>query len=115
MTVKAAGAPPGPAATANRAEQAGSGRPAGGKSLPAAASAAPPVDRVEFAVRQIQQYLSESSRALEFQVDKQSGRTVIRVVNPENGELIRQIPSEEIVQIASTLSTRGGGLIDALA
>lgn len=97
----------------------------GGKGLPVTGKELPPPERVEppppepatvrKAVAQIQDYLSESRRSLEFQLDDTSGRTVIRVVNPESGELIRQIPGEEVLQIAAAIEREGLRLLDRRA
>jgi len=40
---------------------------------------------------------------LSFNLDEESGQTIIRVVDSESGELIRQIPSEEALAIAHQL------------
>jgi flagellar protein FlaG len=85
--------------------------PAGGESLPKTA-APPPPERVAQAVQQIQSYLNDSQRQLQFQIDQGSGRTIVRVVNPETGELIRQIPSEEAVKLAAAI--KGGRIISDL-
>jgi hypothetical protein len=81
---------------------------AGGKNLPAAAEVAK-------AITQIEGYLATSQRQLRFQVDEGSGRTVIRVVNPDNGELVRQIPSEEVLKVAAAITSGRPGLVDDLA
>jgi flagellar protein FlaG len=88
--------------------------PEGGRKLPPAPAPAPTPDRVEQAVQQIQSYLNNSQRQLQFQVDSSSGRTIVRVVNPESGELIRQIPSEEVLKLARALGASGGRIISAL-
>ncbi len=66
--------------------------------------------KVEQAVNQINQYVQTLSRDLHFTVDEDSGRTVVKVLNTETKEIIRQIPSEELLQIARHL-TDGGGLL----
>lgn len=40
---------------------------------------------------------------LQFSVDEASGRTVIKLVNAETDEVIRQIPSEELLQLQERL------------
>ena len=40
-------------------------------------------------------------RDLSFTMDEGSGKTVIKVMDSDSGEIIRQIPSEEIVAIAT--------------
>ena len=53
--------------------------------------------------------IQNTQRTLQFSVDEGSGSTVIRVIDSESGELIRQIPSEEMLVIANRLeaATRG--------
>jgi flagellar protein FlaG len=45
----------------------------------------------------------ENRRALRFQVDESSGDMVITVLNPETGEIVRQIPSPEVLAMARWL------------
>lgn len=61
---------------------------------------------------QIESYLKSTGRELEFSVDEASGRTVITVRNPETGETIRQIPSEEALRLARALGHQPNSLID---
>lgn len=92
--------------------------PSAGETVPAADTQAPaPVENIDLSgvVQQIESYLSSSQRSLNFRVDEASGRQVITVVNPENGEVIRQIPSEEALRMAASLSAGNTGLIDTLA
>jgi len=46
-----------------------------------------------------------ASRVLEFSIDAPSGLTVVTVRDQETGNVIRQIPSEEIVHLADMLSS----------
>ncbi len=103
------------ATTPTRADQGGKILPALGKGLPDTSKTEASPERVAEAVSRIQSYLSASSRELQISVDKGSGRTVVRVVNPETQELIRQIPNEEILKLAASLSKSGGGIISDLA
>ena len=41
------------------------------------------------------------NRNLEFSVDKDTGSQVIRVVDSETGELVRQIPPEQVLHVIS--------------
>lgn len=86
-----------------------------GKAVAANGDSLPPDEskqttKVEQAVNQINQYVQTLSRDLHFTVDKDSGRTVVKVLDTETKEIIRQIPSEELLQIARHL-TDGGGLL----
>ncbi len=54
-------------------------------------------------------------RNLNFSVDQISGRMVIKVFNSETKEMIRQIPSEEVLSLAQSLGNEIGALLDVLA
>lgn len=103
------------ATTPTKADQGGKVLPALGKSLPETSKAEAGPERVQEAVSRIQSYLSESQRELQISVDQGSGRTVVRVVNPETQEVIRQIPNEEILKLAASIGKSGGGIFSELA
>ena len=65
-----------------------------------------PIDTVK-SIEHLTEFLSNNARGLRFSVDDTSGRTVVTVVNPNNGEVIRQIPTEEILQVANALRRYG--------
>jgi len=52
------------------------------------------------AAAQLQEFVSSMGRNLSFSVDQSTGYNVVRVVNPDTGELIRQLPSEELLKIS---------------
>jgi flagellar protein FlaG len=54
-------------------------------------------------VVQLKEQTQSVSRQLEFRVDENSGRTLIKVTDRETGELIREIPSEEMVELGQRL------------
>lgn len=62
------------------------------------------VENVRAAAKQIESYLKSNGRALEFRVDSDTRQLVVTVRDPETGETIRQIPTEEVLQLARTLS-----------
>ena len=72
-------------------------------------------DDVKNAVAEIEKFLSESRRNLQFSTDEESGKIVVRVIASDSGELIRQIPSEEALRIAHSLSDVNSILFDAKA
>ncbi len=61
-----------------------------------------PLQRINAAMR---------PRGLEFEMSEQSSRIITRVIDRESGEIIRQIPAEEVVQIAKRLEEMQGSLI----
>lgn len=64
---------------------------------------APSEQQVSQALRSINDLLESRSPNLEFSVDKDSNRTVIKVVDKDSREVIRQMPTEEALQIAKAL------------
>lgn len=83
-----------------------------GKSLPAAA-ASEPADPAKLAnaVSELNQYVQSIQRDLEFSVDDQSGRTIIKVVDSQSKEVIRQIPPEEVLNLVRKLELATDGTI----
>ena len=107
---------PGAALPTGRPDRQANGKalPASGQNLPPETATEPTPAQVEKAVQQLQSYLNDSQRQLQFQVDAGSGRTIIRVVNSDTGELIRQIPSEEMLTLARAIGTHGGKILSSL-
>jgi len=65
----------------------------------------------EALVKPIQQINEVLRRyGVEFQLSEDSGRTIIRLIDRENGELIRQIPPEEALNAAQRLEEVKGRL-----
>jgi flagellar protein FlaG len=50
--------------------------------------------------QQLESFLKRVSRELEFHVDDASGRMVCSVRDAQTGDLIRQIPNEEVLRLA---------------
>jgi flagellar protein FlaG len=63
------------------------------------------------AVDAINQKLEESGQSLRFSLDQQSGQTVVRVVDAQTNELIRQIPTEVALAISHSLERLQGLLV----
>lgn len=49
---------------------------------------------------------------LQFQIDDDTGKTVIKMTHGETGELLRQIPSEEFIRIAKMVKENEQSLND---
>ncbi|WP_081178917.1 flagellar protein FlaG [Colwellia sp. PAMC 21821] len=69
-------------------------------------------EQLEKVAQQLQEFMGKMNRSLEFLVDKDSGRDVIKVLDKGTGELVKQYPSEEILTLISKLSNATGNLID---
>lgn len=80
---------------------------------PAAAPVPPPSlpdpqEQARIAAQQLQEYLRETDHELKFSIDEATGMTIVRIYNSATGELVRQIPSAEIVHIAEVLRQEAG-------
>jgi uncharacterized FlaG/YvyC family protein len=53
------------------------------------------------------QHLRESGRAISFRVSNSSGRTVIHEINPDTGEVIAEITSDNLMSLARGLGFSG--------
>jgi flagellar protein FlaG len=87
--------------------------------LPAASGAAvqsePAPAQLAQAVASINETLRALTPGLEFSVDQDSHRTVVRIVDQQTKELIRQMPSAETLEIAKALDRVQGLLISLRA
>lgn len=69
-------------------------------------------EQLKMVAQQLQDFMGEMNRGLEFSVDKDSGRDVIKVIDKKNGDLIKQYPTEEVLDMVSKLSDATGSLIN---
>ncbi|HEY6774357.1 MAG TPA: flagellar protein FlaG [Oxalicibacterium sp.] len=62
------------------------------------------------ALQSINKALQTSSSNLEFSVDDDTDRTIVKVVDQQTGDVIRQMPSAEALEIAKALDRAAGKL-----
>ena len=60
-------------------------------------------EALENVVSQLNAYIQNTQRDMDFSVDDATGRVVVRVVDSTTEEVIRQIPSEEMLAISRHL------------
>lgn len=60
-------------------------------------------EALEKVVSQLNAYIQNTQRDVDFSVDDSTGRVVVRVIDSESEEVIRQIPSEEMLAISRHL------------
>ena len=103
------------AADAARPGLAGGGKEVAqaGQDLPAKRESSPPPD-ITAAVRRLNEIMAERERNLSFHVDEVSGRTVITVLDAGTAEIVRQIPSDDVLALSRALELEYG-LLDAHA
>lgn len=68
--------------------------------------------QVEKAVDDVQRFVETMNNSLQFSIDDDSGRTVVKVVDKQTDEVLRQIPSEEMLDIARALGKLKGLLVE---
>ena len=67
-------------------------------------------------VAQLNDHMQALKRELQFSIDDESGKVVVKVIDSESDEVIKQIPSEELLAIARYLTEEDqGGLVRELA
>jgi flagellar protein FlaG len=80
----------------------------------AAVVATPTREQVNDAVKQINLSMPASS-SLEFSIDDDSKQTIVKIVDLNTKEVLRQIPSTEALEIAKSLDKMMGRLISSKA
>jgi flagellar protein FlaG len=79
----------------------GSGSAAATPDLPPKAT--PDLSQLQAAVQQVQRAVQAHTSSLEFSLDKATGTTVVKVVDSQTNEVIRQIPSQEMLDLAQSI------------
>ncbi|MCF6217713.1 MAG: flagellar protein FlaG [Gammaproteobacteria bacterium] len=72
-------------------------------------------DALDDVVKNLNDHIQQYRRELQFQIDDESGRTVVKVMNVENGEVIRQMPSEQVLAMSHQLSEITGTMFQEKA
>ncbi len=68
-------------------------------------------EKLAKAVDDINKTIKNFSQNLEFSLDEQSKRVIVKLVDQQTKEVLRQIPSEETLEIAKSLDKLKGLLI----
>lgn len=64
----------------------------------------PSAEELTRAVDQANSFLQSVNRGLQFRVDKDTNMTVVKVVDSESGEVVRQIPPERTLEMLKEIS-----------
>ncbi len=70
---------------------------------------------IQATVAQLNEFMSQGQRSLSFSIDDSAGEVVVRVTDKETNELIRQIPSEEVMKFKQHLDAMLGMLFNEKA
>ena len=55
------------------------------------------------------------NNSVQLSLDSQSGKAIVRVVDTETGQIVRQIPTEEVLELRRAFDRLAGLLIDRTA
>jgi flagellar protein FlaG len=72
-------------------------------------------EQIKQAVQKIQGVVDNLAQSLRFSIDEETGKTIIKVMDAHTEEIIRQIPTEEAIEIARTLDKAQGLLFNGKA
>lgn len=61
------------------------------------------------------QYVRSVQSDLQISIHDETGKIVVRVISQETGEVIREIPSEEMLKLAQKMEEMTGGLLQTTA
>ncbi len=64
----------------------------------------PDSEQMLAAVTEMQDYVDAAGRNIQFQLDDDSGRMIVKVTEASSGDVIRQMPSEEALRLAENLN-----------
>jgi flagellar protein FlaG len=96
---------------ASAKQAAGAAAPKGNGSAGRAIPRPPTAAEVRTAVTETMDLVAPHAGALEFFVDEGSGRAIVRVMDKETNQVIRQIPGPEMIAIRRVLDRIKGILI----
>jgi flagellar protein FlaG len=86
----------------------------GGKELPPIAQTVETKvedKEVKEAVSKLNEFVQKTNRNLDFQIDEESGKTVIKVYDSITAKLVRQIPDEAALELAKKLNSEEPSLL----
>ncbi len=72
-------------------------------------------EKLEEAVKQVNDFVQPFNNGLQFSLDDDTGKTIVKVIDKATEEVIRQFPSEEMLGIAKAIDTMKGLLIQQKA
>ena len=67
-------------------------------------------ERVNQVIPKVRELMEKNQRSLDFKVAEQENRVIITVIDKETDKVIRQIPPEDLLQMAETLEQGLDGL-----
>ena len=72
-------------------------------------------DAAETAMKDIQHFISSQARSVRISKDETSGHMIVQLVDPNSGEVIRTLPSEELLRLARSFEMLGNKMVHQVA
>jgi flagellar protein FlaG len=72
-------------------------------------------DAAELAMKDIQHFISSQASSVRISKDQTSGHMVVQLVDPGTGEVIRTLPSEELLRLARSFEMLGNKMVHQVA
>ena len=72
-------------------------------------------DAAESAMKDIQHFISSQARSVRISKDESTGHMVVQLVDPDSGEVIRTLPSEELLRLARSFEMLGNKMVHQVA
>ncbi len=72
-------------------------------------------DAAETAMKDIQHFISSQASSVRISKDETSGHMVVQLVDPNTGEVIRTLPSEELLRLARSFEMLGNKMVHQVA
>lgn len=71
----------------------------------------PSREAVESAAKEIQHFVSSMQRQVSISKDELTGYIKVQIIHPESGEVIRTLPSDELIRIAHSFEQLGNVMV----
>jgi len=72
-------------------------------------------EKIECVAQAMDNYVNSIQRDLKIQVDGDTGDVMVKVISKEDGRVIREIPSEELLNLAAKMEQMTGALFNESA
>jgi flagellar protein FlaG len=72
-------------------------------------------DATDAAMRDIQHFITSQERSIRINKDETTGHMIIKLVDPNTGEVIRTLPSEELLRLARSFEILGNKMVHQTA
>jgi flagellar protein FlaG len=72
-------------------------------------------EAAETSMKDIQHFISSQARSVRISKDETSGHMIVQLVDPDTGEVIRTLPSEELLRLARSFEMLGNKMVHQVA